>query len=513
VSTSIELPFGTQVIGDALSWPTILAAPNFIGLGVLSTNNYTGGGTGTDGLDQEWFVNTANFYRQIRNLRIDIRQTQSQQRVACLHYQVAQATSIQNVELIASSGTTQIGIFAENGSGGVISDVVFTGGQFGLYGGNQQFTAQRLTFNGCNTGVQIIWDWGWVWKSITMTNVGVGFRLLREAGSTSGNIGSASFIDSKFDTVTTAVLIAPPSPTPGSGSTGVIIENCEFVGVSSIVADTGGSTLLSLRRGKVAHWALGPVYSAGGTREFSQGKRIGGFRRQPTLLDAKGAYFERAKPQYEDRGAGDFLHVKDFGARGDGVTDDTTAFQNALYAAQGRILFIDAGSYILTGTVTVPIGSRIIGETWSQLVASGSYFGDANNPKVMIRVGNDGDVGDVEMQDLLFTNRGPTAGLVLVEWNILARSPGSAALWGKSASYIAFPRSRSRSRPVLPGSVIAPAHTHHSRALSRLPRSHRRRHRDAAYAGRMSARYEWCEPILQRRQFDDAYYAQGLGLF
>jgi hypothetical protein len=45
------------------------------------------------------------------------------------------------------------------------------------------------------------------------------------------------------------------------------------------------------------------------------------------------------------------------------------------YSSQGKILFIDSGSYILTSTVTVPQGTKIVGETWSQLVASGSYFG------------------------------------------------------------------------------------------------------------------------------------------
>jgi hypothetical protein len=73
-----------------------------------------------------------------------------------------QATSMQNVEIIAVAGTTMRGIFAENGSGGTISDVTFRGGKYGIYGGNQQFTAQRLTFIGCDTGVQVIWDWGWV---------------------------------------------------------------------------------------------------------------------------------------------------------------------------------------------------------------------------------------------------------------------------------------------------------------------------------------------------------------
>jgi hypothetical protein len=55
-------------------------------------------------------VNTANFYRQIRNLRIDVTNTPSAQKVACIHYQIAQATSLQFVELIAKPGTGQIGI-------------------------------------------------------------------------------------------------------------------------------------------------------------------------------------------------------------------------------------------------------------------------------------------------------------------------------------------------------------------------------------------------------------------
>ncbi len=129
-----------------------------------------------------YYVNTANFYRQIRNIVIDIRKVASGSLVTCLHYQVAQATSLQNVELIAEAGSSQIGLFAENGSGGGISDVTFTGGGIGLKGGNQQFTAQRLTFNGCTVGIQVIWDWGWVWKSVTMNNVGTGFQLVGDGG-------------------------------------------------------------------------------------------------------------------------------------------------------------------------------------------------------------------------------------------------------------------------------------------------------------------------------------------
>lgn len=126
VSTSIPVVFDTQLIGDANNWPTIVASRSFIGLGILATEVYTGDGKGIDGLDQEWYVNTANFYRQIRNLRVDIN-TRPVQEVACIHYQVAQTTSLQFFELIAKPGTTQRGIFSENDSGSVISDVTIRG--------------------------------------------------------------------------------------------------------------------------------------------------------------------------------------------------------------------------------------------------------------------------------------------------------------------------------------------------------------------------------------------------
>jgi len=43
-------------------------------------------------------------------------------------------------------------------------------------------------------------------------------------------------------------------------------------------------------------------------------------------------------------------------AKGDSVTDDTAAFQNIIYqcAGTGTVIFVDAGSYILTDTITIP---------------------------------------------------------------------------------------------------------------------------------------------------------------
>ncbi len=64
------------------------------------------------------------------------------------------------------------------------------------------------------------------------------------------------------------------------------------------------------------------------------------------------------------------VSVQDFGATGDGVTDDTTAFKNAIaYCITGQIeLFVPAGSYVITDTLNIAIGTQIRGETTFQSI-------------------------------------------------------------------------------------------------------------------------------------------------
>lgn len=68
--------------------------------------------------------------------------------------------------------------------------------------------------------------------------------------------------------------------------------------------------------------------------------------------------------------AGDFLTVKDFGAKGDGRTPDTAAFNRAL-ASSGRTIYVPSGTYLIDRTLNVPACSAIIGDgdNYSILVA------------------------------------------------------------------------------------------------------------------------------------------------
>ena len=68
----------------------------------------------------------------------------------------------------------------------------------------------------------------------------------------------------------------------------------------------------------------------------------------------------------------DVVSVKDFGAVGNGVADDTAAFQAALDAgAQNKQrVFIPSGNYLITNTLNLQRGSSIIGTSLSQGLAN-----------------------------------------------------------------------------------------------------------------------------------------------
>jgi glucan 1,3-beta-glucosidase len=181
-------------------------------------------------------------------------------------------------------------------------------------------------------------------------------------------------------------------------------------------------------------WIRGNVYLPGGSGpEFSKGSMVKVSRPKP-LVNGTGFYYTVSPPTYAEYGPSRVVNIKQidkYPVAGDGAKDDTANIQAILNdaAAAGKVVYFPHGIYLLSDTLTIPPGSRLVGEVWSQLSASGSKFADPKSPRPMVKVGNPGDVGVAQMSDFLFTVAADLPGAVLVEVNMAGSKPGDVGFF------------------------------------------------------------------------------------
>ncbi|KAK3368572.1 pectate lyase superfamily protein-domain-containing protein [Podospora didyma] len=426
VSKPIIQLYYTQLVGDAVSPPTLKAAAGFEGMAVIDADPYDSQGT-------NFWVNQNNFFRQIRNFVIDITAMPATNG-AGIHWQVAQATSLQNIvfNMRTDGGDSngQQGIFMDNGSGGFMSDLTFNGGKYGAFFGNQQFTTRNMTFNNCKTAIFMNWNWAWTFHGIKINNCGVGIDM-SNGGATAQTVGSVLVVDSTFTNTPIGIKTAYDPKSPQTNGT-LILDNVDMTGTQQAVFNNATQAVILPGAQKVDFFAQGRAYSNVSTAEGTpvQSPQTG-VTKPKSLLDAAGHVFTRSKPQYENLPVSAFLSVKANGAVGDGKTDDTAAIQGIFdKATPDQIVYFDHGAYLVTKTVKVPKNIKITGEIWPLILAGGdSTFKDQKNPVPVFQVGQPGDKGNVEMSDLIFGTAGPQPGAIMMEWNVAGTSQGAAALW------------------------------------------------------------------------------------
>lgn len=549
VSKPIIQYYYTQLVGDALDLPVLKASADFTGMAVIDSDPYTDTG-------ENWYTNQNNFFRSIRNFVIDLTGMPPTSGTG-IHWQVGQATSLQNIRFEMVRGgdnNVQQGIFMDNGSGGFMSDLVFNGGNYGMFLGNQQFTTRNLTFNGCNTAMFMNWNWAWTFKSITVNDCGVALNMSNNPPEMT--VGSVMILDSSIATTRESIVTAWTQDSNPIGGGVLVLDNVDFTNSQVAVAHIDGSTVLeggsvvdswvqgntytppgnsgvvekrhaseSLSEGDdvcpapvvvtvtsttmvpartpvlapspaagsvgaglqnsesvastetrfAASSAMAPVIASNGnvasvgttsvasaaetstasgsagstsatrtsptnqavacssTPTVEKSRTQGPVQRPPKpsgLLDSNGRIFERTRPFYNNVPASSFVSVKDAGAKGDGKTDDTAAIQKVFDSATSdQIVYFDHGAYLITSTIKVPKNIKITGEIWPLLMATGEAFQDEENPIPMLQIGEPGDVGDVEISDLILETKGPAPGAILMQWNVAGSSAGSAGMW------------------------------------------------------------------------------------
>ncbi|KAI0818528.1 glycoside hydrolase family 55 protein [Irpex lacteus] len=440
VSSSLIALYLTQIVGDARNPPTLLAGKNFTGLAVIDANPYIPNGWGA-----QYYVNQNNFFRSVRNIHIDLRSVPAKVEATGLHWQVSQATSLQNVvvDMSTEPGTQHRGMFMENGSGGFMGDLVFNGGNIGLHVGNQQFTVRNLTVSNANTAVKCIWNWGWTFQDVNINNCSIGFALTT-GGTTADKqgVGAVAIIDARINNTPTFI---ENSNTSSSLAGSLVLTNIHLTNVPAAVSaltNSGGSPPEIVLLGTsspstpvvIDSWAQGNIYSGtSSTLRYVKDKIPGpGMNVSGRLLeqDGSGRVFGRGRPQYEGYEVGQFVSVKSEGAKGDGQSDDTKALQAVFDKYSGKkIIFLDAGVYYITDTLRIHAGTQLVGEGWSVIMGGGSAFAHVENPRVMVQCGERGSEGVLEITDVVFTTRGPAPGAIVVEWNVNSPIQGGAGMW------------------------------------------------------------------------------------
>jgi glucan 1,3-beta-glucosidase len=258
--------------------------------------------------------------------------------------------------------------------------------------------------NNAATAVYSIWNWGWTFQGVTISNCQIGFDLMT-GGLTqdSQTVGGEMIIDAVI--TNTPIGIRSSVASGGSLKGSIVLNNVKLNNVPTAVGVVGGASVLAGTSGSmtIASWAQGNIYKGTTTKGAFQQASQSSPTKDSSLLDSSGRIFGRTHPQYGTFAASQFVSIRSLGAKGDGVTDDTTVIQNALntYGSCGKIIFFDHGVYYVTKTLTVPPGSRLVGEVWPVILGGGSNFQSQSSPQVVVKVGTAGQTGTAEITDIM----------------------------------------------------------------------------------------------------------------
>jgi glucan 1,3-beta-glucosidase len=309
-----------------------------------------------------------------------------------------------------------------------MTDITFNGGLYGLSIGNQQFTMRNLVFNNVVTAISQIWSWGWVYQGLSINNCGTGIDM-SAGGSGDAAVGSLTLIDSTITDTPVGIITAYDSSVVPATANSLMIENTVLDNVP-VAIQYSGSTVLAGTTGTttIAAWGEGHEYLPAGPSQFEGA--FTGNSRPASLLDGS-KYYVQSKPQYQTYASSSFKSVRSAGAAGNGVTDDTSALQAVINsaAASGDIVYFDAGTYLVTSTLSIPAGSIIVGESYATIMSSGSFFNNMNSPAPVVQVGTSGETGTVQWSDMIVATQGTQAGAILIEWNLASPAGTPSGMW------------------------------------------------------------------------------------
>ena len=193
-----------------------------------------------------------------------------------------------------------------------------------------------------------------------------------------------------------------------------------------------GSTVLtgSVRPGSA--WIRGSSYQPGQTGPKSLAGEMITTSRPEVLVNGTGFYHTIVQPTYAEFDLSQVVNVKTVATHpvlGNAVADDTASLQAIINDSVGKVVYFPHGIYLLSDTLIIPPGSRLVGEAFTQLSATGNKFKNPSNPKPMLKIGNPGDVGTAQLHDFVFTVNEILPGVDHVQVNMAGTKPGDVGFF------------------------------------------------------------------------------------
>ncbi|KAI1085519.1 glycoside hydrolase family 55 protein [Whalleya microplaca] len=408
ISETIRMNTDTILMGDATDPPTIKAAAGFSGDQTLITGQDPA--TGEQG--------ELSFAVGLKNLILDTTAIPGGNDFTALYWGVAQAAQLQNIKITmasSSNGKGHTGIQLGRGSTLGLADVRVERGQNGIWhNGHQQALYKSIYFYQNTVGMLIN-------NGKTISIIGSTFDTVGTAIRHSGDAPYIGLIDAK--SVNSGVTFVT------DGYPSFLIENLSK-DTSSDIAQTPDQTL-----GAQSHV---DTFTYGNTvgRDPIYGPTTSSATR-PAALAPNGQYPVVPAPNYADNPVSDFINVKDpsqnggHTVKGDHTIDESGVLNQVLQfaASNNKIAYFPFGKYRVDDTLVVPAGSRLVGEAWATITGSGDNFKDAAHPRPVVQVGQAGDVGVAQIQDMRFTVSDVLPGAIIVQFNVAGSAPGDVALW------------------------------------------------------------------------------------
>ncbi|KAK0617735.1 pectate lyase superfamily protein-domain-containing protein [Immersiella caudata] len=415
LKTGLKNIMGTILMGDPTNRPILKAAPDFRDRVVLA-----GHGTSAGGL--------VSFFYGIKNFVLDSTAVSPTKTIVLLENNVSQACQLSNVMVSMPVGATaHTGIVTAGQLMPLLmNDIQIVGGGVGYLATALQLHLKSWQFTNVQTGIKV---------SDTLTQAT--FQGLQFGGCTvaidasSGGSGHLTVIDSSAVNTPTFLLAATTTTMQGS----LVLEN---VIVDALTVKIGSTTALTGSVAPGTTWIRGSIYTNTTSSQTVSPSTTHRTSRPPILINTTTySYHTVSPPTYADIPPSQILNVKSIPSLpvlGNGITDDTSNLQSIILSAakNNQVLFFPHGVYILTDTLYVPPGSRIIGEAWTRITPRGSKFTDVKRPRAMIRVGNAGEIGTAQVSDFLMyvpSGSEKLPGLVMVEVNMAGTKPGDVGFF------------------------------------------------------------------------------------